>query len=79
MIVIFAVDYNEIDDSATTLIFRTSLLINSLTSVIQIMVGYNGVDGSSSKLVKKLSKSRRIVKSWKTSKAWKVAKVINLE
>ena len=58
---------------------KTSLLTNSSTSVTRITVKYDKVGGNSDKLVKKLSKSQKIVKSQKTSKAKKVIKIIGLE
>ena len=55
---------------------RTSSSRDSSTSVTQIAVEYNGIDGGGGKSIEKLSESQKIVKSWKTSRAWKVTKVI---
>ena len=52
-----------------TLMLRTSSSTDSSTSVTQIAVEYNGIDGGGDKSVKKSSESRRIVKSRKTSRA----------
>ena len=57
---------------------RTSSSTDSLISTSQIAVKYNEIDGDG-KLIKKLSKSRKIIKSLKISKAWKVVKAIGLE
>ena len=52
---------------------KTSALTEPITIVAQIMVNYDKVDGSrsgvGSKWIKKLSKSRKIVKSQKILKA----------
>ena len=47
---------------------RTSKSTDSSTSAIQITFEYDGVDGSGGNLVKKSSKSQRIVKSQRTSR-----------
>ena len=62
-----------------TLMLRMSSSTESSTSTVQITVKHDEIDGGGGKLVEKLSKSRRIVRSRKTSKAWRVAKVISSE
>ena len=53
---------------------RASSSTDSSTSATQIAVKYDGVDGGGDKLVEKLSKSRRIVKSRKNLKSLKSRK-----
>ena len=64
----FIQGFNKIATLLTSML-RTSSSTDSSTSMTQIAVEDDGVDGGSGKLVEKSSKSRRIVKSRKTSKA----------
>ena len=57
----------------------TFIDVHSRLHATQIVVEYDGVIGGGGKSVEKLSKSRRIIKSWKTSRVWKVKKVIGLK
>ena len=61
-------DFNKIAMLLTSML-KISSSTDSSASAIQIAIEYDGVDGDSGKLVKKLLKSQKIVKSWKTSRA----------
>ena len=65
--------------ASLTLMLRTCSLLDVSTSATQLVIKYDEFDGDSGKLVEKLSKSWRIIKSQKTSKVLRVAKVIGLE
>lgn len=54
-----------------TLMLRTSSSQAQSTSATQFAVSYHEIDSNDDKLVEKLSKSWRIIKSWITSNTWK--------
>lgn len=71
---------NKINDDATSSILRTSSSIDISISVIWTAVKYDEIDGGDGKLIKKLPKSRKIIKkSKKPQSPKKFAKTIGLE